>query len=105
MKHNKKRNTAATTSIDEVDRYVAQFDETSIDTTPGDVLVLNGLTLHRSQHNHSDRTRWSLQLRYLNFLDETGRRIGWRSGMITNADVSDVHPGAVIIDEPEEQPV
>jgi ectoine hydroxylase-related dioxygenase (phytanoyl-CoA dioxygenase family) len=32
---------------------------------PGDVLLFNEVTHHRSVENHSDRVRWSLDVRFL----------------------------------------
>ena len=100
---NRDRNGAKAAEIVEVERYVEKYPRTSVDTVPGDVVVLHGLTLHRSQPNRSDRTRWSMQLRYFNFRDATGRRIGWAGGMLAGVDLRDVHPDAVIEREGDER--
>ena len=46
-------------------------------TEPGDCIVIDYLTLHQSGRNVSDQARWSIQFRYFNFLDPTGRRVEW----------------------------
>jgi Phytanoyl-CoA dioxygenase (PhyH) len=93
---NANRNGSKATEIANLDRYVAEYPETSVDTTPGDIVALHGLTLHRSRPNASMRTRWSIQLRYFNFRDEQGRRMFWTGGMLAGVDLQDVHPEAVI---------
>lgn len=93
---NANRNGSKATEIADLDRYVAEYPETSVDTTPGDIVALHGLTLHRSRPNASMRTRWSIQLRYFNFRDAQGRRMFWTGGMLAGVDLQAVHPEAVI---------
>jgi hypothetical protein len=93
---NANRNGSQATEVADLDRYLARYPETSMDTTPGDVVALHGLTLHRSRPNRSDRTRWSMQLRYFNFRDEDGRRTFWTGGMLAGVDLRTIHPEAVI---------
>ncbi len=43
----------------------------------GDLIVIDFLTLHRSGANQSNRSRWSLQIRYFNFKHPSGVAMGW----------------------------
>jgi ectoine hydroxylase-related dioxygenase (phytanoyl-CoA dioxygenase family) len=90
------RNGSKATEIADLERHLRRYPETSIDTEPGDALILHGLTLHRSRPNRSTRTRWSMQLRYFNYRDATGRRILWTGGMLAGVDLRNIHPDAVI---------
>lgn len=93
---NANRNGSQATEIADLDRHLARYPETSMDTTPGDVIALHGLTLHRSRPNRSERTRWSMQLRYFNFRDPQGRRSFWTGGMLAGVDLQTIHPEAVV---------
>jgi hypothetical protein len=50
----------------------------AIDAQPGDVVLFDQLTLHRSLPNRSRRTRWSLDLRYSCIGSSTGRPGLWQ---------------------------
>lgn len=58
----------------------------------GDLVLIDFLCLHRSQPNKSDKARWSMQLRYFNFREPTGRRYGWRGSYAYGQSFADVHP-------------
>lgn len=49
----------------------------AIHAQPGDVVLFDQLTLHRSLINRSSRTRWSLDLRYAEAGQSTGRPGQW----------------------------
>jgi len=49
----------------------------AINGQPGDVVLFDQLTLHRSLPNHSKRTRWSLDLRYAESGQSSGRLGQW----------------------------
>ena len=46
------------------DAVVADYTPISVAMQPGDVLIFDELTFHRSCENQSGRTRWSLDIRY-----------------------------------------
>jgi len=62
---------------------------------PGDLLVMDFLTLHSSGHNTSDRSRWSMQYRYFNFDHPSGIDISWK-GVSNNLKLEEVHPELVV---------
>ena len=66
----------------------------------GDVLVMDFLTVHGSGRNVSTHPRWSMQLRYFNFAEPTGRRIDWAGSFAAGRSINDVHPGLHVGSEP-----
>jgi len=69
-----------------VDRYpaVAPLVE------PGDLLVMDFLTLHQSGTNRSQRARWSMQMRCFNFLEPIGAKLGWPASITAGTDVESI---------------
>jgi hypothetical protein len=61
-------------------------------TSPGDLIVIDFLTLHASGFNRSDRSRWSLQFRYFNFNEPTGLAHGWKGSFAAGVDFTRIHP-------------
>jgi hypothetical protein len=61
-------------------------------TSPGDLVVIDFLVLHASGQNRSQRSRWTMQLRYFNFLEPTGQSHGWRGSYAAGVDFRTVHP-------------
>ncbi len=63
---------------------------------PGDLILMDFLTLHSSGKNISNRSRWSMQFRYFNFNDPTGIRINWTGCVMNGVQLRDVHPELLI---------
>ncbi len=61
-------------------------------TSPGDLVVVDFLTVHASGFNTSERSRWSLQFRYFNFDDPTGLGHGWKGSFAAGVDFRTIHP-------------
>lgn len=59
---------------------------------PGDLVVVDFLTLHASGYNTSHRSRWSMQFRYFNFADPTGMAHGWKGSFAAGVDFKSIHP-------------
>ncbi|MDP9074839.1 MAG: phytanoyl-CoA dioxygenase family protein [Actinomycetota bacterium] len=59
---------------------------------PGDLVLIDYLTVHRSGFNRSDRPRWTVQLRYFDFEEATGRSIGWAGSFAAGNVPADIHP-------------
>jgi ectoine hydroxylase-related dioxygenase (phytanoyl-CoA dioxygenase family) len=59
---------------------------------PGDLVIIDFLTLHASGRNRASRSRWSMQFRYFNFAEPTGRSHGWRGSFAAGVDFRTVHP-------------
>jgi ectoine hydroxylase-related dioxygenase (phytanoyl-CoA dioxygenase family) len=75
---------------------VARYEKTAPLTNPGDLVVIDFLTLHCSGENLADRSRWSMQMRWFNFEEATGRRIAWAGSFAAGNDLRAVHPELVI---------
>lgn len=63
---------------------------------PGDLILIDFLTLHSSGINVSPRSRWSMQFRYFNFNHESGVQINWSPGVTSGVNIEDVHPELLI---------
>lgn len=61
-------------------------------TNPGDLVIIDFLLLHASGHNKSVRSRWSMQFRYFNFAEPTGRAHGWKGSFAAGVDFRTIHP-------------
>jgi hypothetical protein len=60
-------------------------------TKPGDLLIIDNLTLHASAPNLSNRSRWSAQIRYFNFYDPYGTHVRWSGGVKHGKTLSEVN--------------
>ncbi|NIV17362.1 MAG: phytanoyl-CoA dioxygenase [Woeseiaceae bacterium] len=61
-------------------------------TNPGDLIVIDFMTLHASGDNRSERSRWSIQFRYFNFNNQTGIGHGWTGSYAAGVDFRGIHP-------------
>lgn len=61
-------------------------------TSPGDLVIVDFLTLHASGFNRSNTSRWSLQFRYFNFDDPVGLAHGWAGSFAAGIDFKQIHP-------------
>jgi hypothetical protein len=71
---------------------VEPYAKTAPMAQPGDVLVIDFLTIHRSGVNRSSKARWTMQSRCFTFTEPTGRRIGWIGSFAAGRTIADVHP-------------
>lgn len=80
---------------------IAPFVQIAPLTRPGDLVVVDFLVLHASGYNRAQRSRWSMQLRYFNFSEPTGRAHGWKGSYAAGVDFRTVHPELFIVQEVE----
>lgn len=73
-------------------QLLSQYPQVAPLLLPGDLVVVDFLTLHASGYNTSDRSRWSLQFRYFNFADPTGMAYGWKGSFASGVDFRSIHP-------------
>lgn len=78
------------------EQHVAKYPPVAPLSEPGDLLVMDFLTLHRSGTNQADRSRWSMQSRLFNFRDPTGVRMGWSGSFAAGVDFQTLHPELVV---------
>lgn len=65
-------------------------------TNAGDLLIMDYKTVHSSSENTSHRSRWTMQLRYFNFEEKTGKSNNWIGGIAMGNSILDVHPELLI---------
>ncbi|MCD6060391.1 MAG: phytanoyl-CoA dioxygenase family protein [Moraxellaceae bacterium] len=73
-------------------KLVARYPQIAPLTGPGDLVIIDFLTLHASGHNRGERSRWSMQFRYFNFDEPCGLRHGWRGSYAAGVDFVKIHP-------------
>lgn len=78
------------------DEILARYEHEAPLSSPGDLVIIDYQTLHASGHNTGRRARWSMQMRYFNFADPTGMKIGWRGSFASGRTVRDVHPELIV---------
>lgn len=83
-------------TLDNEAERLAPYEKQAPLTNPGDLVVIDFLTLHRSGQNKGHRSRWSMQIRWFNFREETGRRIEWAGSFAAGNDLLAVHPELVV---------
>jgi hypothetical protein len=86
--------------MDREGERLAKYDQVAPLSEPGDLILIDYLTLHASGANVSTNPRWSMQWRIFNFVDPTGIRIGWRGGLVVGTDFSQFLP-ELLIDKPK----
>lgn len=96
-----KAGTAYGLALWEAERAVAPYEKVAPLLNPGDLLVMDFLTLHRSGVNAGERSLWSMQLRYFNYHDSIGRAIRWAGGFMQGNTILDVMPD--LLHQPSEE--
>lgn len=74
------------------EQLVARYEQVAPLTRPGDLVIIDFLTLHASGYNNGQRPRWSMQFRYFNFNEPTGMRHGWKGSYAMGVDFAKIHP-------------
>jgi hypothetical protein len=59
---------------------------------PGDLILMDFLTLHQSGTNRAAYPRWSIQFRWFNFEHPIGRRIAWAGSFAAGVDFAEILP-------------
>ena len=79
------------------DERVGRYTQVAPLTRPGDLLIIDFLTLHASGHNRGKRSRWSMQSRLFNFREPTGVGHGWKGSYANGVDFRKIHPELVSV--------
>ena len=82
--------------LENEEQHVDRYESAAPLMRPGDVLIMDFLTIHRSGTNRTKRSRWSMQIRYFNFEHPSGISIGWSGSFKAGADIKKVHPDLFI---------
>jgi hypothetical protein len=78
--------------LDKEAQRLEKYKKVSPTSKPGDLILMDFLTLHQSGENVSNSPRWSMQWRYFNFKDPTGVKIGWKGSFAEGTDFAKVLP-------------
>ncbi len=71
---------------------ISRYQQAAPTTSPGDLVIIDFLNLHASGYNRSQRSRWSAQIRYFNFREPTGVKIGWSGSFAAGKNIREIHP-------------
>ncbi len=86
-------------SIDNAEQVTGAYPQVAPLSKPGDLLVMDYLTIHQSGFNVSDRPRWSMQTRFFNFRDPSGSKTGWKASITAGTRIEELFPDHIIADE------
>jgi hypothetical protein len=81
--------------LDREQERLARYRQVGPLSKPGDLVLMDFLTLHQSGYNISQTPRWSIQFRYFNYLEPIGIRIGWKGSFAAGVSFADVLPELV----------
>jgi hypothetical protein len=75
---------------------VGRHDSQAPLTDPGDLILIDFLTVHRSGENRAEVPRWTMQMRLFNYSEPTGRSIGWAGSFAAGNNIADIHPELLV---------
>lgn len=78
--------------LENEDQIVARYAQVAPLTVPGDLIIMDFLVLHASGRNVSKWPRWTMQLRYFNFNDPVGVKIGWKGSFAAGVKFAEILP-------------
>lgn len=78
--------------LDQENNRIARYEHVSPLSSPGDLILMDFLTLHQSGLNKAKFPRWSMQFRYFNFNDPIGIKIGWKGSFADGVEFSELFP-------------
>lgn len=81
--------------LDREGERLEKYEKVAPLTEPGDLLMMDFLTMHQSGTNVASGPRWSMQFRYFNYADPTGIKISWRGSYAAGERYQDVISGLV----------
>lgn len=81
--------------LDREAERLAKYPHLAPSTEPGDLILMDFLTLHQSGENVSNRPRWSMQWRMFNFADPVGVKLSWKGSFAAGLNFADVLPELV----------
>ncbi|MHB0952535.1 MAG: phytanoyl-CoA dioxygenase family protein [Allorhizobium sp.] len=81
--------------LDRCEERLEKYSHVAPLSKPGDLILMDFLTLHQSGYNVSAIPRWSIQFRYFNYADPLGVRIGWSGSFAAGVNFAEVLPELV----------
>lgn len=89
---NPKKSGAYALILSDREARVAEYQQVAPLMNPGDLLLMDFLTLHASGQNVGTRSRWSMQSRLFNFREKTGIGHEWSGSYAAGKDFAKIHP-------------
>jgi hypothetical protein len=83
-------------TLNNEEAVLARYEKVAPATTPGDLVVIDYLTLHASGANYGNRSRWSMQMRYFNFKHPLGVKTAWAGTSPDIKQLREIHPELVL---------
>ncbi len=90
--HNPEKSGAYGLTLKSEKELINKYQRIAPLTSPGDLVILDWLVIHSSGKNVSQRSRWSMQIRYFNFAEPTGMSYWWKGSFANAVDFRDIHP-------------
>jgi len=78
--------------LDKEEERLAKYNKVAPLSKPGDLVLMDFLTLHQSGTNKENFPRWSMQSRWFNFNDPVGIKIGWKGSFADGVNFENVLP-------------
>jgi hypothetical protein len=75
---------------------LSRYEKIAPLSQPGDLLIMDWFVLHRSGINSSPDSRWTMQLRYFNFTEESGIKHNWKGSFAAGMDFGKLFPELVV---------
>jgi hypothetical protein len=86
--------------IQRADERLDRYEQVAPLSRPGDLIVLDYMTLHQSGWNRAPYPRWSMQFRFFNYADPAGIRIGWRGSFAAGENFAQIAPELIATRQP-----
>ena len=77
-------------------KVVAKYKKIAPVVEQGDLVLMDWLVIHRSGTNLSHESRWTMQIRYFNFMDQTGISNDWKGSFAAGIDFRKAFPSLIV---------
>lgn len=82
--------------LENEEQIVAKYQSAAPLADQGDLVLMDWLVVHRSGTNNSAESRWTMQIRYFNFMDKMGVSNDWKGSFASGVDFRDVFPELIL---------
>lgn len=82
--------------LENEEQIVAKYQSTAPLADQGDLVLMDWLVVHRSGTNNSAESRWTMQIRYFNFMDQMGISKDWKGSFASGVDFRKVFPELIL---------
>lgn len=89
---NKEKQGAYSLVLQNEKNLIDKYNKIAPLSKPADLIIMDFLVLHASGCNVGYRALWTMQFRYFNYLNATGRAHGWKGGFASGVDFRNIHP-------------